>query len=896
VAIIFQAGATVTESVWHRSPNAPSVLWTVETATLPDVGEPYYLPDVGLTSTLITGTAVLEYVAVPDGAALTTSVPGLIATWVDSTTYLVTGTPTASGTLTNGLVLSMMGAANSPLNCSVTVRPGPPVNVTLPTVSGTAQEGQTSTSDTGVWTNSPSSYAYQWFTRSGGTGSGTAVTGAFNAAYTYTGADVGKQARCRIRAFNSGGGGSAYQVYTAWSSTIIAAAVAPPVNTVAPSIGTVNGVGETLYCTGDVWTGATGSPTYQWLRNGAAISGATSSSYATTWDDATDTLSCQVTCSNAGGSTVAVSNTTTVYAELKPAYFGTPEWTTTTKHRYIPPNLVNPLELGTTRDDSKPGTGLISKLSQTNWNPSQIDARQDVFGSSILTGTLTTRQVLKLTGGRNVRVAATDMQGAEFDFYSMAGQGFLEGFKINAYGKAPQDLFTIGGTAGPKFYLQDCELTGTRGNNLAETVSKTDLRTNTVAISAAVAISSTQVQITLAGTPLSGTVLGLPGVQQLVIYGSSYRGSNRQNYDLNQNWTIASITGGGGAGSVVTLDCNDSSGRPAYTAGNPGGVNNFDVSTATCVVMGYQQSPQAVRLHPDGIQLDKDKIAGGVYLHRINCGGSYQALGILGNSALSDCEKRLSLISARSDITQNPQDRLTSLVYTGGQLFTPAYLNEFYAVYCDNTSRPYQSINSMVFPGTSITQFGATTTTNSAGANILAYSILNSTTQYKGCAIEGKPADGLHGALAGSFVATAGSNVPGNSYQSRGYGDLRAPIEGDLAADPFVIAPGSSGGGAGSFGISASAASGTECGDIDVTSTLPGNCIVDVFISDASGNMVANTAIKFEGRILKRSTGALSAGTYSFYVTAAVSTVSTSFARVATGIKRTKLISLTVTA
>src|SRR5204863_168414 len=59
---------------------------------------------------------------------------------------------------------SNAGGSSSPATSAQTaaVTPPPPTNTSPPTISGTAQQGQTLTEAHGSWTNEPASYTYQW--------------------------------------------------------------------------------------------------------------------------------------------------------------------------------------------------------------------------------------------------------------------------------------------------------------------------------------------------------------------------------------------------------------------------------------------------------------------------------------------------------------------------------------------------------------------------------------------------------------------------------------------------------------------------------------------------------------------------------------------------------------
>jgi hypothetical protein len=92
-----------------------------------------------------------------------------------------------------------------------------------------------------------------------------------------------------------------------------------PVNTVPPTASGTPAVGQQLACSRGTWTGQlTMYFTYQWLRDGSAISGATGNSYVVQSGDQGHALSCQVNARNARGHASATSNSLSVPAAVVP--------------------------------------------------------------------------------------------------------------------------------------------------------------------------------------------------------------------------------------------------------------------------------------------------------------------------------------------------------------------------------------------------------------------------------------------------------------------------------------------------------------------------------------------------------------------------------------------------
>jgi hypothetical protein len=175
-----------------------------------------------------------------------------------------------------------------------------PVNTMLPTLSGTPQVGQTLTATNGTWTNSPTSFTYQW------NRAGSAISGATASAYVPVSADVGNTLTISVTATN--GFGSSTPATSAATSAVIDII---PTNSSVPTISGTAQVGQTLTATTGVWMHNPTSFTYQWNRAGSAIAGATASTYVPVAADVGNTLTVSVVATNSGGSSSAATSTAT---------------------------------------------------------------------------------------------------------------------------------------------------------------------------------------------------------------------------------------------------------------------------------------------------------------------------------------------------------------------------------------------------------------------------------------------------------------------------------------------------------------------------------------------------------------------------------------------------------
>jgi hypothetical protein len=218
-----------------------------------------------------------------------------------------------------GVLLAGLGAAAAvTLGVAEPATAAPPVNTAPPTVSGTAQVGQTLTAGNGTWSNTPTSFAYQWVRCNAGGNSCVNVSNGTQRTYTLVGADSANTMRVRVTATNADGSATAESAQTA----VVAPATSStaPRNTAPPTISGTPRVGEELTADDGTWTANPTSFAYQWQRCDADVAtctsvvGANGKTYGVRLADLGYRLRVAVTARNARGSATVNSAITALVA------------------------------------------------------------------------------------------------------------------------------------------------------------------------------------------------------------------------------------------------------------------------------------------------------------------------------------------------------------------------------------------------------------------------------------------------------------------------------------------------------------------------------------------------------------------------------------------------------
>jgi len=165
-----------------------------------------------------------------NGAASTVAI-SLNGTQIYQTTSANLGTAgIATLQIGNDTAAQVFGLVADNISVQGASVPVPPSNTSPPTIAGTAQEGQTLTAGSGIWSGTqPINYAYQW-QRCESSGANCApIAGATTTTYTLTAAEVGSTVEVAVTASNMAGSGTASSA----PSAVVVPAPGPPPGLVA---------------------------------------------------------------------------------------------------------------------------------------------------------------------------------------------------------------------------------------------------------------------------------------------------------------------------------------------------------------------------------------------------------------------------------------------------------------------------------------------------------------------------------------------------------------------------------------------------------------------------------------------------------------------------------------
>lgn len=175
-----------------------------------------------------------------------------------------------------------------------------PVIDGIPTITGTAEVGNTLTAHAADVSGGQIVTTWQWER------DGVEISGATGNTYLLTTDDYGVDITVVQTATNSEGSD------TAESNATTVAALTAPVITGVPTISGTPQVGSTLTVSPASVTGDLVTTTYQWERDGSEISGATNTTYELVADDAGTDITVVQTSTNAAGSDEAESDPLTI--------------------------------------------------------------------------------------------------------------------------------------------------------------------------------------------------------------------------------------------------------------------------------------------------------------------------------------------------------------------------------------------------------------------------------------------------------------------------------------------------------------------------------------------------------------------------------------------------------
>jgi hypothetical protein len=238
------------------------------------VGETLYVDATAVASESTAATAlspVMNWTFIGSGYDIgePNYAPATVGNWTDlSSGVQLSELAFYTSTLSGCTVVNHYGTAENTSTSCASYLPSNTVAPSTPT--GTAQQGQVLTANSGTWTNSPTSYSYQWWncTAPNNSGSCTAISGANSSTYTVQSADVGKYILFSVFATN--GYGNASSSALSGETTVVLPLL--PANNAAPVVTGTAVIGDTLTGTDGGWLNSPTSYNYQW-KDCTGISG-----------------------------------------------------------------------------------------------------------------------------------------------------------------------------------------------------------------------------------------------------------------------------------------------------------------------------------------------------------------------------------------------------------------------------------------------------------------------------------------------------------------------------------------------------------------------------------------------------------------------------------------------
>ena len=257
-----------------------------------------------------------------------------------------------------------------PSEPSNVVKPSyPPLTPGSPTIVGTAVVGSSLTAHEGTWATDQ--FTYQWLR------DGASIGGATKRVYAISAADAGHAVAVRVTGSRTG-----YSSTSATSSGVAISAGSFSVPTLPSFTGTY-ALGRVLTAAPGTWSPAPTTYAYQWYRNGDAILGATSATYALTSADQGTKISVVVTASKVGYNTLTKNS----------AQVTMPKFFTTTPT----PTISGTLRSGHTLT-AKPGTWSPSATLTYQWYRN---------GAKISKATKSTYELTTTDRGKKITVVVT---------------------------------------------------------------------------------------------------------------------------------------------------------------------------------------------------------------------------------------------------------------------------------------------------------------------------------------------------------------------------------------------------------------------------------------------------------------------------------------------------------